>query len=326
MRILDDKCFNTENLTFDSRSHGFNVGIAIDYSPIMALWLAHLAYWSEKNLANNNNIYDGLVWTFDTIEAIGDYFPYLSKSQRETMINNSIKEGLVVAGNYNYTTYDRTNWYALTPKAYFYFPHLMTEKYIKRLFLSISEKSEMDFAEFGNGFPRFRMTIPSTDPSTDPKDCVGASASLAEIKNFPTPKEKNEKAAFDSEDLRQFFKNKFSGYKITYEDLFKICKDYYESKRQWVTGKKWKKWIENEHIDNYSKIDVSEKSKISEKQYEYMAYVSQFRNDRDKLELIPKNIEPLTFEEWSAQECQPKENVKVSSLKLDLSTVFHQIA
>jgi len=62
------------------------------------------------------------------------------------------------------------------------------------------------------------------------------------------------------------------------------------------------------------------------KKVDYMAYVSQFKSDRDKLNLIPKNKEPLTFDEWSAQECQPKENVKASSLKLDLSTVLDQIA
>lgn len=254
MRTLDDKCFNTENLSFDARNHSFNVGIAKDFSPIMALWLAHLAFWSEKNLANNTNIHDGLVWCYDTIEAIGDYFPYLTKSQRETMINNSVKHGLVVTGNYNHTTYDRTVWYALTPKAYFYFPHLVDEKYIKRLFFSISEKSEMDLREFGNGFPGFRMTIPDADPDTDPdKKSVGESATQPTIKKFPTPKERNEAAAYDCEKVKKIFAIKFDGLNINYEALFNECKDYYTSKRQWVTAKKWKAWVEREKIENYTK-------------------------------------------------------------------------
>jgi hypothetical protein len=145
----------------------------------------------------------------------------------------------------------------LTPKAYFYFPQLVTEKYIKRLFLSISDFSEMDFANFGNGFPNFRMTIPDTDPDTDPdKKSEGENASTHTVKKFPTPKERNENAAYESEDLKKLFDVKFTGLDITYDQLFKDCKEHYESKRQWVTGNKWKLWIERERLDQYTKIAV----------------------------------------------------------------------
>lgn len=154
--------------TIDSRNHSFNVGIAIDYNPTIALWLGHLAFWAEKNLANNKHIHDGLVWSYDTLEAIGDYFPYLTRRQIETMINNSVSAGLVQKGNYNKTQYDRTLWYALTPKAYVYFKNLLCEKYLKRLFLSISQKCEMDFTEFVNGFHTNVTPIPDTTPYPDP--------------------------------------------------------------------------------------------------------------------------------------------------------------
>lgn len=258
MRSLDDKCFNTENLTFDARSHAFNIGIAQDFSPIMGLWLAHLAFWAEKNLANNSHIHDGLVWSYDTLEALADYFPYMTKSQRETMINNSVKHGLVVTGNYNHTTYDRTVWYALTPKAYFYFPHLVNEKYIKRLFLSISEKSEMDFTEFGNGFPRFRTTIPDTDPDTDPyKKSEGHDPQHHTVVSFPSKTEQQANKSFEDKSAKEFFKTKFAPYSVTYEQIFKDCKEHYDSKNQWVTVKKWKMWIEREKLDNYRKPGTS---------------------------------------------------------------------
>jgi hypothetical protein len=132
----------------------------------MAIWLQDLAFWTEHHLSNNKNIFNGLCWSYSTIESIGDRFPYLSKSQRETMLNNSIKEGLVTKGNFNKNSYDRTTWYALTPKAYVYFPYLLTEKYIERMYLSISEKSEMDFGNFRNLFPEIRTTIPDTKTDT----------------------------------------------------------------------------------------------------------------------------------------------------------------
>ena len=127
--------------TVDPRSHAFNVGIATDFSPDIALWLGHIAFWTEKNLANNKNIHNGLAWCYDTLDAICDYFPYYTRRQIETIINKSVEEGLVERGNYNHTSYDRTVWYALTPKAYFYFQHLLTNKYLERLFLSISHSS-----------------------------------------------------------------------------------------------------------------------------------------------------------------------------------------
>jgi hypothetical protein len=156
---------NEKKATIDGRSHGFNVGIAIDYSVTMALWIGYLAFWTEQNLSNNKHIHDSLCWSYDTLESLRLKFPYMSKSQIETMINNSITAGLVVKGNYNKTTYDRTCWYALTPKSYVYFQHLVTDLYLNRLYLSISEKSEMDFLEFGNLFPRNRTPIPDTKPN-----------------------------------------------------------------------------------------------------------------------------------------------------------------
>ena len=282
--------------TLDTRSHAFNVGIAIDFNPEMALWLGHLAFFSEKNLANKHNIHDGLVWSYNTIEALGDQFPYLTKSQRETMINNSIKEGLVVTGNYNRTSYDRTNWYALTPKAYFYFPHLVIEKYIKLLYNSISEISEMDFSEFGNGFPRFRMTIPDTTPDPDPdKKSVGATPSQHTVTPFPSKSEIQAKKSFEDIDAKSFFNTKFKGLSITYEQLFNDCKEHYESKGQWLTLKKWKAWLEREKLDNYSKTNANaikapiEETDQQRKERQYFTY--ELIKEKDNPEYISKDLQ-----------------------------------
>lgn len=166
--MIFEAALETDEIVTETRHHTFPLAIAIKYSVHMALWIQHLGHWTEKHLSLNRNIYDGLCWNYDTIESLGEIFPYMTKSQRETIINNSIKEGLVVKGNYNQTKYDRTVWYALTPKAYVYFAHFLDEKHLKRLYSSISEKSEMDFLNFRNRFPKNRITIPDTKPDTDP--------------------------------------------------------------------------------------------------------------------------------------------------------------
>ena len=240
--------------TIDPRSHAFNVGIAMDFSPDIALWLGHLAFWTEKNLANNKHIHDGLAWCYDTLDAICDYFPYYTRRQIETIINNSVAYGLVQRGNYNQTSYDRTSWYALTPKAYFYFQHLLTDKYLDRLFLSISQICEMEITEFVNGFPRIVTTIPDTDPVTDPdKKSEGEKPPQHTVISFPSKAEQQAKKSFDDEGSQKFFKTKFAGLTVTYEQIFNDCKEHYDSKNQWVTVKKWKMWLEREKLDNYSK-------------------------------------------------------------------------
>ncbi len=196
MKDHKSNTLNVKNLTSDSRTHGYHVGIATDFSLPISIFLGHLAFWAEKNLANNTNIYDGLVWCYDTLEALTDYFPYFTKRQIERMINNAIEKGLVVKGNYNQTRYDRTVWYALTPEAYFYFPHLVTEKYINRLCSSISPNGEMEITEWGNRFPHYVTTIPNTTPNTDPD------ISLSIISLFETfwnlyPVKKGKKACFN---------------------------------------------------------------------------------------------------------------------------------
>lgn len=243
--------------TIDTRNHAFNVGIAIDYSPLMALWLGHIAYWMEQNLSLDRHIHDGLCWMYDTLEAIGEKFPYLTRRQIETMINNSVDEGLIVKGNYNHTGYDRTCWYALAPKAYFYFQHLLTEKYLKRLFLSISHNCEMDFTDFGNGFPRNVTPIPHTDPHTDPNTCVGVSDAPATHTNIKElKKEKAEKNALECDEVQDLFKAKFQGRAISLHEIFEDCKEHYEQKSLWATKDKFLKWLKREKAENYPQIDT----------------------------------------------------------------------
>lgn len=241
--------------TLDTRNHGFNVGIAIDFNPEIALFLGHLAFWAEKNLANNKHIHDGLVWSYDTLEALGDIFPYFSKRQLETIINNCVEYGLIKKGNFNKTLYDRTCWYALTEKSYFYFPHLLNKKYIERLNSSISQNCEMDITELGNRFPKNVTPIPDTDPDTDPMS-VGDSSNPSTHKNLKkSKKEKTEEKTLKDADVIKTFEDKFLNYDITIEKLFKSCQEHYEQKNLWVTKDKFLKWILSERLDNYKKVN-----------------------------------------------------------------------
>ncbi len=148
--------------------HALDTNIAKQYGVNIALLLENFQFWTLKNFTRKKHIHDGLCWSYDTLDALCEVFPYWTKRQIEHTINNAVKHGLLVRGNYNQTKYDRTVWYALTPKSYVFFPDLLDEKYMNLLYLSISQNCEIDYTEFRNGFPKIVTTIPDTDPPTDP--------------------------------------------------------------------------------------------------------------------------------------------------------------
>ena len=133
--------------------HMFDIDVATKYGIEEAVILDNMLYWVKKNAANRTHFYDGSVWTYNSIKAFTELFPYLSKSKIEYAINNLIKYGLIITGNYNKLPMDRTKWYSLTDKAY----EELKEKN------PISEFSEMDLLKSGNGFLKIQEPIPDVN-------------------------------------------------------------------------------------------------------------------------------------------------------------------
>lgn len=96
--------------------HSFDVEIAKMYGVNCAVILQNLAYWIRHNEANERNYFDGNYWTYNSIKAFGELFPYISKRQISTALQKLIDEKIIITGNYNKSAYDRTLWYALTEK------------------------------------------------------------------------------------------------------------------------------------------------------------------------------------------------------------------
>ena len=95
-------------------NHSFNVEIATKYGILEAVILENINFWITKNKANNKNFYDGFYWTYNSITALSKLFPYASRATIFRALNNLEDAGLVIAGNYNERTSDKTKWYALT--------------------------------------------------------------------------------------------------------------------------------------------------------------------------------------------------------------------
>ncbi len=145
-------------------NHQFNTSIAKKYDTNTAILLNHFIFWTQKNLANKKNIHDGLCWTYNTVEAFCKIFDYWTRHQIEHILKKLIENGLIVKGNYNESKYDRTCWYAITPKVYLLTPELCDENFIKLMHESLGENQPMDFGNFRNQFLINPKPIPDNKP------------------------------------------------------------------------------------------------------------------------------------------------------------------
>lgn len=230
--------------------HNFNVNIAKQFGVDEAIIIHNIYFWTKKNKANGKNFFDGHYWTYNSISAFVELFPYFSKRQLERILKNAEAKGAILKGNYNNSSYDRTSWYAVTP-----------------LVLSIYANGEMDLRETQNGFTQNVEPIPysntynkQTDNKQDNKlfgktqnfesvleeekkgDTLKTEKEFLEKKEKITPK-KEKKEAFKVPTIDEledfFFELKEEKYKEMAMDFF----DYYETVGWLVGGKaKMKCW------------------------------------------------------------------------------------
>ena len=112
--------------------HHFTVEIAERYGINCAILLDNLVYWQLRNEANNQNFYDGRYWSYNSVKAYKELFPYLSEKQIRGALQKLIDEGLIVSGEYSDNPYDHTKWYSVAEEVMGY------------------QKGQIDFAKRAN--------------------------------------------------------------------------------------------------------------------------------------------------------------------------------
>jgi hypothetical protein len=95
-------------------AHSFDPDIAARVGCNAAVIYQNLFYWAEKNAANGRHFYEGRWWTYNSISAFSELFPYLTGKQIRTALDKLESDGLIVSGCYNKSAYDRTKWYSPT--------------------------------------------------------------------------------------------------------------------------------------------------------------------------------------------------------------------
>lgn len=136
--------------------HTFNVAFAEKYGLEHSVIMYNLVYWCEHNEDNDRNFHDGLYWTFNSVKAFREEFPYIKPYTINKVLKELEEYGLIKTGNYNETTYDRTTWYAVTEKGFIEFGE------------SISRKRKIHLLNSQNGFVENEEPIPNKEPNIKP--------------------------------------------------------------------------------------------------------------------------------------------------------------
>ena len=123
----------------------FRVELAAEYGVDGAIFLHCMAFWIAKNRANGRHFYEGRYWTYNTMKALTELFPFWSRRQIERIVAGLKKAKALLTGNFSEDKTDRTLWYALSDK--------VLEAYGESA-PSISPNGEMDFTEPCTPFPK----------------------------------------------------------------------------------------------------------------------------------------------------------------------------
>jgi hypothetical protein len=93
--------------------HSFDPEIARRVGVNAAVIYQNILFWTEKNYVNGKNCIDGCVWTYNSVRAWAELFPYLTQSQIRLALAKLVEDGLIVEGNHSDAAYDRTKWYGV---------------------------------------------------------------------------------------------------------------------------------------------------------------------------------------------------------------------
>lgn len=86
--------------------------VARKYGLEEAIFLDSIVHWFRLNRANQRNYHDGRWWTYNSMAAFAETFPWWSAKQLRRIAASCKEQGALLTGNYNAEQRDRTIWYS----------------------------------------------------------------------------------------------------------------------------------------------------------------------------------------------------------------------
>lgn len=140
--------------------HSFNINIAKEVGIESAIILDNINFWLAKNKANSSNLHEGRYWTYNSVKAFSELFPYMTVYKISRCLNDLEEKGLLLSGNFNKSNYDRTKWYTINEA------NELVKQFLhySKVEASSSSKSKMEFANTSNGVCKSEQPIPDSKP------------------------------------------------------------------------------------------------------------------------------------------------------------------
>ena len=85
--------------------------VAVAYGMEEAVFLNAIMFWYRTNRGNNQNFHVGRWWTYNSVKAFEEIFPWWNGGQIRRIIARCKDKGALLAGSYNENPLDRTAWY-----------------------------------------------------------------------------------------------------------------------------------------------------------------------------------------------------------------------
>lgn len=85
--------------------------VAERYGLEEAIFLHALMFWYRTNRGNNQNFHDGRWWTYNSVKAFEEIFPWWTAGQIRRVITRCKEKGAMLTGSFAEDRRDRTAWY-----------------------------------------------------------------------------------------------------------------------------------------------------------------------------------------------------------------------
>lgn len=92
-------------------AHIFDPEVAKEVGVNAAVIYQSIAFWCEKNTANGKHIHEGKAWTYNSVKAWSQLFPYMTADQIRRALERLVEAGFIGSGSFSDDARDRTKWF-----------------------------------------------------------------------------------------------------------------------------------------------------------------------------------------------------------------------
>lgn len=98
-------------------NYSFDIEIAKEYGVEEAIMIENFRFWIAHNKANGSHVKHGHTWTYNSIDAFVQLFPFWTEKQIRRILDSLFHAGVLIKGQHSDKKTDKTMWYAFKDEA-----------------------------------------------------------------------------------------------------------------------------------------------------------------------------------------------------------------